>query len=141
MRTRALILSDADPEAEAIIERQAFRLRVRDSDDRVIAPGATMRTGERFYVEIAPVRPVYVYMMYRGPDGRSLPLYPGEHRPPVRLEAGTWTRVPQRQYIELDEQVGEEQLYVFVSERSFSDLPAADSTQQAVAAAQAGREL
>ena len=139
VRTRALILTDADEQASEVTDHELFRLRVRDDRGRVVAAGDTMRSGDQFYVEILPLERVYVFMMYRGPDGGRLPLYPRAGQPPVELFPGSWTRVPGEQFIELDDQVGEEQLYVFVSKTRFSDLPADDDTAQTVDAIREGR--
>lgn len=121
----------------SFIEVRVFQ---RDGvEERTVQPGAVMQSGDRFYLSVRAGEPVYLYLMYVGPDGRAHVLYPPEGEGDFRLEAGREIRFPPDSAMELDDVTGTEHLYVIASRDPIETLN--DDTLASYRAAKAGQPL
>ncbi len=85
-----------------------------------VAPGDTLRTGDRIELLVEVDKPAYVYITQVFPDGNAAVLFPpsGDFKVP----ADTATRIPtEGKWFELDEVTGEEHVVVIASAKPLDE--------------------
>ena len=77
-----------------------------------VAMGSTLKTGDRIALSVTVTRPAHIYVVQVFPDGNAGVLFPGpnEDRPITGTQ-----RIPGTGWFELDQVVGEENVYVIAS--------------------------
>ena len=132
--TEAPQVNDAD---QPFVEVRVYE---RDGDEeRTLERGAVLHSGDKFYLSVRAGEPVYLYLMYVGPDGQAHVLYPPDDEGDFRLEAGREIRFPPDSAIQLDDETGTEHLYVIASRDRIETL--GDDTLESYRAAKAGEPL
>jgi hypothetical protein len=87
---------------------------------RPVAPGDTLRTGDRIELLVEVDKPAYVYITQVFPDGTAAVLFPDGGDFKVRADAST--RIPpEGKWFELDDVTGEEHVVVIASERPLDE--------------------
>lgn len=89
-------------------------VRQQGAAETPVPPGATLKSGERIAMRLGSSTPVYVYVLQFFPDGSAAVLFPepGEvNRVPRAM------RIPASGWFELDDVVGEENVYIVASKR------------------------
>ena len=83
-----------------------------DNGQRSVEQGATLKSGDKIALSVSVSRPAYIYVLQFFPDGSAEVLFPapGEER----AISGT-QRVPDTGWFQLDDAVGEENVYVVAS--------------------------
>jgi hypothetical protein len=88
---------------------------------RAVAPGQTLRTGDKVELFVSVDQPAYVYLAQVFADGTSAVLFPGDATD-VKVAPGEPTRIPPAgQWFELDEHPGEENLVVVASAKPLEE--------------------
>lgn len=87
-----------------------------------VAMGSTLRSGDRIALSLTVTRPAHIYVMQFFPDGSADVLFPkpGEEKP----MSGT-QRIPGTGWFELDNVVGDENVYVVASVEPLAQADAA----------------
>lgn len=122
----ARVVAGASPQASAAGQRRvSVRVEATSNGRRVpVGPGDTLRSGDRFVVYVRLDRDAYVHVVQFFADGTSAVLSSADGSP-VRVLADAEARIPPSpDEIELDDAVGEENLYVVVSERPLGEVDA-----------------
>ncbi|MBA2538037.1 MAG: DUF4384 domain-containing protein [Deltaproteobacteria bacterium] len=80
--------------------------------EKAVAMGSTLKSGERIALSMTLTRPAHVYVLQFFPDGTAAVLFPGpgEEKPISGLQ-----RIPATGWFELDQNVGDENVYVVAS--------------------------
>ena len=143
-RTRNLFLAPDETDArERVRASRGVAVEVRrrtDDEEQLVAPGSELRSGERFHMYVETEEDAYLYLMYRDPSGNTHLLLPTDPDGELRVRGGTRTRVPSGgTSIELDDNVGTEELYVICSRRPLGELD--DDTSEVVRRARRGLDL
>ena len=93
-----------------------------EGGQRGVDQGATLKSGDKIALSVSLTRPAYIYVLQFFPDGSAEVLFPGpgeEH--PI---TGT-QRVPGTGWFQLDDAVGEENVYVVASAEPLAQADAA----------------
>jgi hypothetical protein len=86
---------------------------------RSIAPGETLRSGDKIALSVTVDRPTHLYVLQFFPDGTSAVLFPDSAADQNRV-TGT-SRVPDSGWFQLDDSIGEENVYVVASVRPLNE--------------------
>ena len=90
-----------------------------------IPPGGTLRSGDRFALELQMDRPAFIYVVQFFADGTSDVLFPSEGKAFVGATQGNLLRIPPGgSLFALDNAVGEENVYIIASERPLDEADA-----------------
>jgi len=117
---RALKLTTPGPDAGAInVKLQVVALT--SGARHPVAPGDTLRTGDRVELLVECDKAAYVYVAQVFADGSAAVLFPQDQKD-FQIYSGVQTRIPAGdQWFELDEHTGDEHVVVVASKRPIAE--------------------
>lgn len=103
--------------AEAVVALQIKSPTGTGTGWRTLAPGDTLHSGERFGLRIEVTAPVYLHVAQRSTGGQAVTLWPAAGAQAALASPGRVTQLPATDggWFQLDEQPGEEDIYVVAS--------------------------
>ncbi len=93
-------------------------LRQTDQGPSAVTNGATLHSGDRLRLIVEVPLPAFLYVVQQNANNALVMLLPAPGAAPVSIQPGSPTRLPtEAQWFVLDEEVGEETLYLIATTR------------------------
>jgi hypothetical protein len=111
-----------DVAPDGVVLTTYFEKKLSDGKRIPLVSGESLHSGEHFWMYLGAREPLYLYVVYAGPDGTATVIYPVQGD--FLLDAGQTRRLPAERDFELDDVPGWERLLIVASRRPLAQAEA-----------------